>query len=150
MKNIFNNTLYAVGFGLLGATIVSTKGFTETDSTFAQVLIGGTVAFGVAGIFVALSELKALREDARDKDMDSRLEDMWRAHERATERLSTEIDTVSSRTNQRMDQEVEALQNRLDRLSEQMNRRIDDDVRDIHNTLADLAIDGEIRASAKN
>jgi hypothetical protein len=127
--NKFSTVIYTLAFASVGGVLVATKGFTTMDSLMAQIFTVAAATLGVASIVSLVTDLNALRKEHTDHEFDRQLEEIWRVIGANSDRIEAQLHEVESRTNRRIDQEVDAVDNRLEGLSNDLNDRISEEVR---------------------
>lgn len=129
--NKFSTVMYTLALASVGGVLVATKGFSTMDSLIAQVFTVAAATLGVASIVSLVADLNALRKENTDHEFDRQLEEIWRVIGANRDRIEAHVHEVESRTNRRIDQEVDAVDHRLESLSNDLNDRISDEVRSL-------------------
>jgi len=111
MNNKFITVIYTLTFASIGATLIATKFFSDSNNSLAMSMIIVSVALGIASVVTLIGELRKAESWAADREMDARFNEIWTAMREQHREFKTRMDEDHRVCHQRMDQEVDAIHN---------------------------------------
>jgi len=111
MNNKFITVIYTLTFASIGATLIATKFFSDSNNSLAMSMIIVSVALGIASVVTLIGELRKAESWAADREMDARFNEIWTAMREQHREFKTRMDEDHRVCHQRMDQEVDEIHN---------------------------------------
>jgi len=110
MSNKFNVIIHTLSISSLGAAAVASKVFTDFSNSLALPVTAIAVGVGIASLSTLFSELRRLKAWNDERELQTRLDDIWRAMNTERDERQQEVQEY----HRRLDQEVEAIHNRFE------------------------------------